>query len=49
LRVVTSIEVRGGVPFETLECGHEIVAKRDLMGFTNAKRRRCWKCKEMAR
>lgn len=45
LRRVTSIEYKGGVPFETYECGHVAVAKRDLMGFTNAARRRCRQCK----
>jgi hypothetical protein len=35
-----------GVQTETLECGHTIRRKRDLMGFTNAVRRRCWKCKK---
>ncbi len=46
LRKVVSSWFVGEVPFEKLECGHEIVAKRDLMGFTNAVRRRCRKCKE---
>ena len=45
LRKVVSVEHKGGVPFETYECGHVEVAKRDLMGFTNAARRRCRKCK----
>ena len=48
LRKIVSTEVRGDIPWETLECGHEIAAKRDLMGFTNAFRRRCWKCKQEA-
>lgn len=30
---------------ETLECGHTQLAVCDLMGETNAVRRRCWKCK----
>jgi hypothetical protein len=46
LRKIASVEHRGGVPFETYECGHVEVAKRDLMGFTNAARRRCRKCKK---
>jgi len=46
LRKIVSTEYKGDAPFETLECGHTIMAKRDLMGFTNAARRRCWKCKQ---
>lgn len=34
-----------GVETETLECGHTLHRKRDLMGPTNATRRRCRKCK----
>lgn len=30
--------------FEKYECGHEAEAKRDLMGYTNAVRRRCRAC-----
>lgn len=30
--------------FERYECGHEAEAKRDLMGYTNAARRRCRTC-----
>lgn len=48
LRKIVSTEYKGDAPFETLECGHTIMAKRDLMGFTNAIRRRCWKCKQEA-
>jgi hypothetical protein len=48
LRKIVSTEYKGDAPFETLECGHTIMAKRDLMGFTNAARRRCWKCKQEA-
>lgn len=48
LRKIISVEYKGGTPFETLECGHTIIAKQDLMGFTNAVRRRCRKCKEEA-
>jgi hypothetical protein len=33
---------------ETLECGHIILRKHDLMGPTNAVRRRCRKCKKEA-
>ena len=29
---------------ERLECGHVITQKCDLIGPTNATRRRCWKC-----
>jgi len=45
LRKVVFVEYKGGVPFETYECGHVAIAKRDLMGYTNAARRRCRKCK----
>lgn len=44
LRKIVSTEYKGDVPFETYECGHVAIAKRDLMGFTNATRRRCRKC-----
>lgn len=37
-----------GVQTETLECGHVIRRKQDLMGPTNAVRRRCPKCKKEA-
>lgn len=49
LRKIVSTDYRGGIPWETLECGHEIAAKRDLMGFTNAVRRRCWNCRQEAK
>lgn len=45
LRKIVSTEYKGCIPWETLECGHEAMAKRDLMGFTNATRRRCNECK----
>jgi hypothetical protein len=45
LRKVVSVEYKAGVPFETYECGHVEIAKQDLMGYTNASRRRCRKCK----
>ena len=49
LRKVVNVEYAGSgrdaIPIETLECGHVQHAKRDLMGFTNAYRRRCWQCK----
>lgn len=48
LRKVVSVQQTGGTPLETLECGHTILAKRDLMGVTNAFRRRCWMCKKEA-
>lgn len=47
-RKIVSTDYRGGIPWETLECGHEQAAKRDLMGFTNAVRRRCHYCKREA-
>lgn len=46
LRRVIARWVVGDVPFEQLECLHEIVAKRDLMGYTNAASRRCRECKK---
>jgi hypothetical protein len=48
LRKIVSTEFKGDAPYETLECGHTMIAKRDLMGFTNAYRRRCWQCKTEA-
>lgn len=45
LRKVVSVEYKGDAPLETLECGHVAIAKRDLMGYTNAARRRCRACK----
>ena len=33
-------------PYEILSCGHEIMQKRDIHGYTNASRRRCWKCRD---
>jgi hypothetical protein len=47
-RVVASWCV-GKYVFERYECGHEREAKRDLMGYTNAVRRRCRACKLAAR
>lgn len=41
--VVTSWAV-GSMVFERYSCGHEAEAKRDLMGYTNAARRRCKAC-----
>lgn len=29
---------------EVLECGHKQRPRRDLVGVTNAVRRRCWRC-----
>lgn len=49
LRKIVSTDYRGDIPYETLECGHEQAAKRDLMGFTNAVRRRCHYCGRDAR
>lgn len=45
-RIVAEGENEHGVQTETLECGHTIRRKRDLIGFTNAVRRRCPKCKK---
>lgn len=35
-----------GVEFETLACGHTIRRKRDMIGPTNADRRRCRFCRD---
>lgn len=45
-RVVESGHNTAGQRIETYECGHVCEAKRDLMGYTNAVRRRCWQCKK---
>lgn len=45
LRRIVATEYVGDIPRETLECGHVQTATRDLMGYTNAVRRRCWRCK----
>lgn len=34
------------IPIEILECGHEVVQKQDMYGYTNAYKRRCIKCLE---
>jgi hypothetical protein len=44
LRSIVDYWYVGDVRFERYECGHEAEAKRDLMGYTNATRRRCRKC-----
>jgi hypothetical protein len=47
LRKIIAEGVNGhGGQTETLECGHTIRRKHDLMGPTNALRRRCRKCKQ---
>lgn len=45
--VAEGVNEHGGQT-ETLECGHTILRKQDLMGPTNAARRRCRKCKKEA-
>lgn len=35
---------RTGRIIETLECGHEVPRKQDIIGETNAVRRRCRRC-----
>jgi len=45
-KIVGSEYLPGGRTWETLECGHQQLARRDLMGETNAVRRRCPKCKK---
>jgi hypothetical protein len=45
--IVRSVQIGYGV-FEVLECGHRQLPVRDLIGETNAKRRRCSKCKRGA-
>lgn len=34
-----------GVRHELLECGHSQPPREDIIGETNAYRRRCWRCK----
>ena len=34
----------GNLPMEELECGHTQMQKQDIIGPTNAYRRRCKKC-----
>lgn len=29
---------------EELECGHTVLPRQDIIGETNAYRRRCWQC-----
>jgi hypothetical protein len=45
-KIVSEGENAHGVQTETLECGHTIRRKHDLMGPTNAVRRRCRQCKK---
>ena len=47
-RIVSEGVNEHGGQTETLECGHTILRKHDLMGPTNAVRRRCRKCKKEA-
>lgn len=44
---VRTLRYTGGVEVqrEELECGHLIPIRKDLVGHTNAARRRCGKCK----
>lgn len=49
LRLVVETWHVGDFRMERYECGHEAQAKRDLMGYTNAARRRCRQCKIAAR
>lgn len=44
-KVVAESVNEHGAHTETLECGHVILRKKDLFGYTNAVRRRCRKCK----
>lgn len=34
------------IPFEVYECGHKAVQKSDIIGPTNAARRRCRQCRD---
>lgn len=43
-KIVDGYRTCGGIWMEILECGHEQAQKHDLMGPTNAVRRRCWRC-----
>lgn len=44
LRRIVETWYVNGVRMERYECGHEREAKRDLMGYTNAVKRRCKRC-----
>lgn len=43
-RIISERFNRFGRRLETLECGHEIYARTDIVGETNAYRRRCGRC-----
>lgn len=43
-RVVSEGTNEHGLHTETLECGHTIRRKKDIIGYTNACRRRCRLC-----
>lgn len=45
LRKIVATWHVGAFRMERYECGHEREAKRDLMGYTNATRRRCGQCR----
>lgn len=45
LRKVIDICFVGGVRMEAYECGHICMPKSDIIGETNAARRRCFRCK----
>lgn len=49
LRKIVDHEYMGADSWrEILECGHRQYPVRDLIGETNAVRRRCWQCKKEA-
>lgn len=45
-KIVGRRHVVGDLWYEILECGHEQRPVRDLMGETNAVRRRCARCRK---
>ncbi len=45
LRKIVGICFVGGVRMEAYECGHIAMPKSDIIGETNATRRRCVRCK----
>lgn len=45
LRAIVDEELRDGMLFEVLECGHKQLGKNDpVEGLPTAERRRCWRC-----
>lgn len=43
-RIVDTLVTDDGLRFEVLECGHRQPQRQDMIGPTNAYRRRCRRC-----